>query len=113
MDYKGTDYYCDVAIPKKVSLEIEYESDTVLAFRHTHPYCEVHIVVVPKQHIDSLLSIDDSNRDIFNEMIVVIQEVAERVSKEHGAARILTNLGEYQDSKHLHFHIAFGDPLDN
>jgi len=25
--------------------------------------------------------------------------------------RILTNLGRYQDSKHLHFHINSGEPL--
>jgi histidine triad (HIT) family protein len=30
---------------------------------------------------------------------------------EHGACRVITNLGEYQDSKHLHWHVAAGQPL--
>ena len=34
-----------------------------------------------------------------------------QVVAEHGGARVLTNLGCYQDSKHLHFHINFGAPL--
>jgi histidine triad (HIT) family protein len=38
--------------------------------------------------------------------------VAAQVTAEHGAARVLTNLGGYQDSKHLHFHVSSGEPLD-
>ena len=36
--------------------------------------------------------------------------IAGKVESEYGAARVLTNLGEYQDSKHLHFHISSGKP---
>jgi histidine triad (HIT) family protein len=41
----------------------------------------------------------------------VVRRVATTVLEEHGACRVLTNLGAYQDSKHLHWHVAFGDPL--
>ncbi|WP_396136144.1 hypothetical protein [Brevibacillus brevis] len=37
--------------------------------------------------------------------------MATQVQSEHGACRVLTNLGKYQDSKHLHFHVFFGEPL--
>jgi hypothetical protein len=37
--------------------------------------------------------------------------VAAQVVREHGACRVLTNLGAYQDSKHLHFHVSAGEPL--
>jgi len=30
------------------------------------------------------------------------------VLDEHGACRVLTNLGKYQDSKHLHWHVSSG-----
>ena len=36
---------------------------------------------------------------------------AAAVTAEHGACRVLTNLGRYQDSKHLHFHVNSGTPL--
>jgi len=45
--------------------------------------------------------------------MMVVQELAGKVEKEYGAARVLTNLGYYQDSKHLHFHVGFGEPKLN
>ena len=43
--------------------------------------------------------------------VLSVLSLAARVAREHGAARVLTNLGSYQDSKHLHFHVNSGDPL--
>ncbi len=37
--------------------------------------------------------------------------IAADVHDAHGAARVLTNLGTYQDSKHLHIHVSCGEPL--
>ena len=39
------------------------------------------------------------------------QQIAAQVEREQGAARVLTNLGSYQDSKHLHVHVSSGDEL--
>ena len=66
-------------------------------------------MVIPKIHIASLLTIDDNG--LLLELIDVVKQVAVRVVEEKGAARVLTNLGEYQDSKHLHFHINSGDKI--
>ena len=109
--YTGEDFYCDVAIPKKVPLDILHESERVLAFRHTRPYWPTHIVVVPKTHIPSLWAIGPDDAEIIRELLLVVKNIACKVEYEHGAARILTNLGRYQDSKHLHFHVSSGEPL--
>jgi histidine triad (HIT) family protein len=106
--YSGSDFYCDLAIAGKLDLEKEYESDAVLAYHHTKPFWPVHIVVVPKQHIASLTTLEDM--EIARELLDVLQQIAGKVELEYGAARVLTNLGEYQDSKHLHFHISSGKP---
>lgn len=111
MEYTGTDFYCDVAIPGKVALKKEFESEYVLAFHHTKPHWPVHIVVVPKKHIASFTNRSAEDEVGFQEVLKVVREIAAKVEKEHGAARILTNLGNYQDSKHLHFHINIGEPL--
>jgi histidine triad (HIT) family protein len=110
-DYFGSDYYCDVAFKGDVSLKKEFESERVLAYHHTHPHWPVHVVVVPKKHISSFTTLSTEDRPILLELIEVIQTIANKVEKEHGAARILTNLGEYQDSKHLHFHVCSGEPV--
>jgi histidine triad (HIT) family protein len=69
----------------------------------------LHIVVIPKTHVGSLLTIDDDH--LLLELLAAVKQVAAQVVEEKGAARVLTNLGDYQDSKHLHFHVNSGDPL--
>ncbi len=44
-------------------------------------------------------------------LMTVVRQLAAQVTEKHGACRVLTNLGDYQDSKHLHFHVCSGDPL--
>ena len=110
-DYAGDDFYCDVALKGLVSLRKEYVSDYVLAFHHTRPFWPVHIVVIPKKHIASFVTLAAEDMPVLLEMVEVMKTLSARVTAEHGAARILTNLGRYQDSKHLHFHINSGEPL--
>jgi histidine triad (HIT) family protein len=111
MEYKGNDFYCDVALKDIVALKVEHENANVLAFHHTRPHWPVHIVVIPKKHIPSFTDRADSDESIFQEVLQVVKMIAERVEKKYGEARILTNLGNYQDSKHLHFHISSGKEL--
>lgn len=107
-NYQGEDIYCDVIIPRKAEIEVVKETDKILAYRHIKPFWPVHVVVTPKQHILSLLELDN---ELALELLSVVKEVAKTVKEENGAARVLTNLGEYQDSKHLHIHVSSGDPL--
>ncbi len=109
MSYSGNDFYCDVALKGEIPLKKEYESANVLAYHHTRPFWPVHIVVVPKKHISSFTTLSAEDTPILMEMIEVLKTLAAKVEKEQGAARILTNLGEYQDSKHLHIHISSGE----
>lgn len=103
-----SDFYCDEVFSGKTPVEKVLETDNVLAYHHTRPFWPVHIVVVPKRHVDSLLTVED---DLLLELLDVAKRVAKIVLDKHGAARVLTNLGEYQDSKHLHFHVVSGESL--
>jgi len=111
MNYDGDDIYCDVIVPKKVPLVIVEETDYVLAYHHTKPSWPVHIVVTPKRHVDSFVELSDTDIRTQRDLLDVIAKVASHVRAENGACRILTNLGDYQDSKHLHFHIYHGKKL--
>ena len=101
------DFYCDEVFSGKTEVNKVVETDNVLAYYHTKPHWPTHIVVVPKQHINSLLTIRDDS--LLIEIMSVIKKVADKVNKEEGSCRVLTNLGTYQDSKHLHFHVCSGD----
>jgi histidine triad (HIT) family protein len=107
----SNDFYCDEVLSGKTEVRIVTETDNVLAYHHTRPFWPEHIVVIPKRHVGSLLTIETQDAPLLLELLTVIREVAAKVVAERGACRVLTNLGEYQDSKHLHWHISFGDPL--
>lgn len=110
MDYSGDDFYCDVALKGIIPIKKEYESEDVLAYHHTKPYWPVHIIVVPKKHIRSLEELSKETA-ILREIVEVLVVLSEKMNNEHGGARILTNAGKYQDSKHLHWHINSGEPI--
>ena len=110
--YIGTDFYCDIAIPNKIPLRIEYEDDLVLAYHHTKPFWPFHIVVVPKKHISSFTDREPGDDEIILAVLDVVRKIAHKVELEKGECRILTNLGKYQDSKHLHFHVSAGPGRD-
>lgn len=103
------DFYCEEVLSHKTLVNILFETDRVLAYHHTQPFWPTHIVVIPKTHVGSLLTIEDN--DLLLDLLEVVKRVAAQVVAEKGAARVLTNLGEYQDSKHLHFHVCSGDQL--
>ena len=105
------DFYCEEALSGRTPVEVVAQTEEVLAFHHTRPYWPVHIVVVPKRHVPSLTDLGDADERTLHAVLEVVRRVAEGVTRHHGACRVLTNLGRYQDSKHLHFHVCSGDPL--
>jgi histidine triad (HIT) family protein len=106
--YAGSDFYCDVAIPDPAALDVVFEDEHVLAFHHTRPFWRTHIVIVPKRHIASLTTVTEDDAPLMRRLFAVVQSIAHDVEEATGAAAVLTNLGRYQDSKHLHVHVHSG-----
>lgn len=107
-----SDFYCDEVLSGKTPVERVLETERVLAFRHTRPAYAVHLVVIPKLHIPSLVDFAPGDDGLMLELLGVVRAVAGQVLAAHGAARVITNLGEYQDSKHLHWHVVSGDRVE-
>lgn len=105
------DFYCDSVFSGQVEVERVFETENVLAFHHTRPFWEKHIVVVPKRHVASLLTILPEDEDLLIELLGVVNKVAAETVAQRGAARVITNLGRYQESKHLHFHVCAGEKI--
>jgi histidine triad (HIT) family protein len=106
--YTGHDFYCDVALRNVEALDVVHEDDRVLAFRHTKPFYDVHVMVVPKRHIASLTTATADDEADLRALFMMVQRVATEIERDHGAARVVTNIGEYQESKHLHVHVVSG-----
>lgn len=104
------DIYCELIIPGKLEVDIVFETDLVMAFHHTKPYWEHHVVIIPKAHIDSLSNYPNDpalNHDFF-EAISVVTKLFE---DQYGGCRISSNVGNYQTSKHLHWYVHYGKRL--
>ena len=103
------DFYCDEALSGRTPVRVVTETEDVLAFHHTKPYWPVHIVVIPKAHVPSLTNLGEHPLSLVHSVLEMVRSIAADVEREHGSCRVLTNLGTYQDSKHLHFHVAHGE----
>lgn len=110
-DYKGSDIYCDLVLTKSIEYDIVKETDNVLAYYHTEPSYAVHIVVLPKKHIASILELDMSS-SLAVDILSTVQEVASSVERSNGSCRVITNVGSNQDSKHLHMHVVSGERVN-
>jgi len=102
------DFYCDEVLSGRTPVRVVHETANTLAYHHTRPHWPVHIVVIPKEHVPSFTNLGERGEALLPELIEAVRHVAALVEEEHGAARVLTNLGAYQDSKHLHFHVNSG-----
>ena len=49
------DWYCEDVLSGKIDVSVVWEDARVLAFHHPLPQAEIHVVVIPKQHVPSLL----------------------------------------------------------
>ena len=89
-----------------------YEDDSVYAFRDINPMAPVHVLIVPKLHVESADGITAENADY----VARIFEAIPKIAKSEGLAngyRVITNCGEdgCQSVKHLHFHLLGGKKL--
>ena len=89
-----------------------YENDYVYAFKDINPNAKVHVLVVPKVHIESIDSVDEENIEVVSQVIKAIPTVAKECGLSNGY-RVITNVGEDggQTVKHIHFHILGGEKL--
>ena len=86
-----------------------YEDEEVFAFRDIAPQAPVHVLVVPKTHIESAGEIDPSNSHLAARCLEAAAVIARQEGLK-GGFRLISNCGDDagQTVKHLHFHILGG-----
>lgn len=88
-----------------------YEDDMIYAFKDINPAAPVHILVVPKKHIDSVNGVTSENSAYVARIFEKIPEIA--ASQGISSYRVISNCGKDagQTVMHLHFHILGGAEL--
>ena len=91
-------------IPNKTILE----DDDFLAFEDINPQAKIHILVIPKLHINSF---DEISSNIMAKMTIFIQSIIKKNIILKDGYRLITNIGlnGCQEVPHLHFHILGGE----
>ena len=90
-----------------------YEDEEILAFYDINPIAKIHVLVIPKMHIESLLDLKEDHKELLFHIFEKINKVAEIVGVDKTGFRVISNVGKDagQAVKHLHFHILGGEEL--
>lgn len=90
-----------------------YEDEEILAFHDINPATPIHILVIPKKHIESLANLEKEDELLVGRIYGVINKIAEEQGFKNEGFRVIVNCGENggQEVMHLHFHILAGKKL--
>jgi histidine triad (HIT) family protein len=101
--------FCRIA-GREIPADIVHESDNVLAFRDVNPQAPVHILFIPKEHVESVRELGESHNGMLGEIIGGAAQIARAEGVDEGGWRLVTNVGPDagQSVPHLHFHLLGG-----
>ena len=104
--------FCKI-INKDIPSTVVYEDDKIFAFKDINPVAPVHVLVVPKTHIDGADKITVENSEMVGYLWSKIPEIAKISGVLEDGFRVINNCGENggQTVRHLHFHIIGGVSL--
>ena len=105
--------FCKI-INKEISSNVVYEDDEILAFKDIAPLAPVHIVVIPKKHIEKITQISETDEVLIGRIYTVINKIATEQGIAEDGFRVIINCGENggQEVKHIHFHLLGGTKLN-
>lgn len=104
--------FCKI-IKREIPSTIVYEDEEILAFRDINPVAPVHVLVIPKKHISSLVDLKPEDEALVGRIYSVINKIAKQENVFESGFRVVVNCGEDggQEVKHLHFHLLGGKKL--
>ena len=90
--------------------EVVGTTEHTVAFRDLNPQAPVHVLVIPRRHIESAATVTDEDGDLLTEMLVAARQVAESQGVAHSGYRLVFNVGDDAQNSvpHLHLHVLGG-----
>jgi histidine triad (HIT) family protein len=104
--------FCQIArgdIPKT----FRYQDKDLMAFDDINPHAPIHVLVVPKKHIESLAAITPKDKELMGQALYRCKELARKLNISDSGYRVTINVGKWggQAVPHFHFHLLGGAPL--
>ena len=97
--------FCMIA-NHEIPSNIAYEDDQIICFHDLEPQASVHVLVIPKKHIECIDALTEEDSELIAHLMLKIKDIAADLGLENGY-RVVSNNGEdaFQTVKHLHLHI--------
>lgn len=101
--------FCRIAAGEIPARKV-YEDDTVLAFHDLEPQAPVHVLIIPRRHVSTLLDASTDDADLLGAMQVRAIEIARELGLESNGFRLVTNClaDAGQTVFHIHLHLLGG-----
>lgn len=99
------DWYCEDVLSGDLEVDRVWEDARVLAFHHPKPSAEIHVVVIPKAHVASLLDPKALDGELLSSMMQAIQHVARELGLDQTGFYIRANAAAPGVTPHMHWHI--------
>ena len=93
----------------EMATQFVYEGEKCVAFNDINPKAATHVLIVPKKHIDSVMTLEEEDRDIVADMVYTAKKVAEKLNLE--GYKLTFHVGEKggQEIFHIHLHLLAGE----
>ena len=103
--------FCKI-LAGEIPSEKIYEDDKVYVFKDIYPKADVHLLMIPREHVDSLNALDESHDALMAHMMRLLPKLAKEQGLDTGFRTIInTGPGGGQEVFHLHIHLMGGDHL--
>lgn len=101
--------FCRI-VARQTTADVEYEDDAVLVFKDIYPKAPVHLLIIPKRHIESLATLEPGDADVVSRCVLTARLLGERTGYAERGYRLTCNCGPEggQVVYHLHFHFTAG-----
>ena len=97
--------FCKI-ITKTIPAKIIFEDDEILAFYDANPKAEVHFMIIPKDHIESMICLEHHHQNLMGKIMVKANELAVSLGLKEGyKVQINTGAKGGQEVLHLHVHV--------
>ena len=100
------DWYCEDVLSGELEVRKVWEDERVLAFHHPQPKAEIHVVVIPKKHVLSILAPEALNGALLSSMVQAVQQVARTLGLDETGFYVRTNAAGPGVTPHMHWHIV-------
>jgi histidine triad (HIT) family protein len=96
--------FCKI-IDKSIPAKIIYEDQEIIAFQDIHPKAEIHYLVIPKLHIESMLHLENQHSELMGKIMLKTNTIARESGLQGYKININTGVKGGQEVFHLHLHL--------